>query len=75
MNTMNLILSFAVPLVVLVYIGYDLFTSKYLKNPIVEMPSDSKIDKIDSGYVPNKGNRVPQAEICKKVEHIMEYLK
>jgi hypothetical protein len=74
MSTFNIIVTLAVPVIVVVYITWDLLSSKYTVK-FVEMLYDKTIDKINFESMDNTGDRLSQSKVCENTQYIVDNYK
>jgi hypothetical protein len=74
MNTLNIIITLIVPIIVIVYIIWELRTTKYAVEPI-KMSYDKNIDNINLDGNINEGDRLSQSERLQNVQHIINTYK
>ena len=70
MNTISIIVSILIPLVVIGYIIWDLQSKLTVKIP--QMSHDAKIDDINHDSDVNNGNRLSQSEILENTDYMLD---
>ena len=74
MNTLNIIITLIVPIIVIAYIIWELRTTKYAVEPI-KTSYDKNIDNIDSDTNINEGDRLSKSQRLQNVQHIIDKYK
>jgi hypothetical protein len=74
MNTVSIIITLVVPIIVIAYIVWDLISHKYTVK-FAEMSYDKKIDEINHESMSNTGYRLSQNEICENTKYIVDNYK
>jgi len=74
MNTLNIIITSIVPIIVIAYIVWELHTAKNAVKPI-KMSYDKNIDNTNFDGNGNEGDRLPQSKRLENVQHIIDNYK